>query len=319
MKEDSIEFESRDGIRIQAWRWAPEGTPRGVVQVQHGLGEHGARYRRFGEALTAAGYLVVAPDGRGSGRTAAGRYGHWGRDGWPGWVDDLVQLNRRIRQDHPGMKLALVGHSMGSFATQQFLLDHSAEVDAAVLLGSTEVSGIVAMMTAPGPVDLSTLNQGFEHRTGFEWLSRDAAEVDRYCADPACGFVPEPFTGIETLARAADPAALRLEALRSGLADVIRAHPYLPFLEFLAATTHFDGLIVNDAATRQHHDINPYLPSKISDYRGSGTPIWSIVEPGSVLSTLPTAYRSTLGDAEGALRVIREIIAAGPQHDAPAT
>ena len=66
-------------------------------------------------------------------------------------------------------------------------------------------------------------------------------------------------------------------------------------------------------------DINPYLPSKISDYRGSGTPIWSIVEPGSVLSTLTTAYRSTLGDAEGALRVIREIIAAGPQHDAPAT
>lgn len=112
----------------------------------------------------------------------------------------------------------------------------------------------------------------------------------------------------------ADPAALRLEALRSGLADVIRPHHYLPFLEFLAATTHFDGLIVNDAATRQHHDINPYLPSKISDYRGSGTPIWSIVEPGSVLSSLPTAYRSTLGDVEGALRVIREVIAAGPQH-----
>lgn len=208
MTEDSIEFNSRDGIRIQAWRWSPEGAPRGIVQVQHGLGEHGGRYRRFGEALATAGYLVYAPDGRGSGRTAQGRYGHWGRDGWPGWVDDLLQLNHRIRQDHPGLPLALIGHSMGSFATQQFLLDHSRDVEAAVLLGSTEVSGIVAMMAAPGPVDLSSLNQGFEHRTGFEWLSRDAAEVDRYCADPACGFVPEPFTGIETLARAADPAVL---------------------------------------------------------------------------------------------------------------
>jgi alpha-beta hydrolase superfamily lysophospholipase len=57
-------------------------------------------------------------------------------------------------------------------------------------------------------VDLSALNQGFEQRTGFEWLSRDPAEVDKYCADAACGFVPEPFTGIETLARAADPAVL---------------------------------------------------------------------------------------------------------------
>lgn len=112
----------------------------------------------------------------------------------------------------------------------------------------------------------------------------------------------------------ADPGKLRLEALRADLADVLIAHPYLPFLEFLSATRHFDALLVNDAATRQHHDINPYLPSKISDYRGSGTPIWSIVEPGSVLSTLATEYRSTLGDADGATRVISAIIAAGRQH-----
>jgi alpha-beta hydrolase superfamily lysophospholipase len=208
MTEDSIEFTSRDGIRIQTWRWAPEGAPRAVVQVQHGLGEHGGRYRRFGEALAAAGYLVYAPDGRGSGRTAAGRYGHWGLDGWPGWVDDLHQLNQRIRADHPQSRIALVGHSMGSFATQQYLLDHSADVDAAVLIGSSEVSGIVDAQSAGGPVDLSAFNQAFAHRTGFEWLSRDEAEVDKYCADPACGFAAEPFAGIETLRRAADPQAL---------------------------------------------------------------------------------------------------------------
>ena len=104
---------------------------------------------------------------------------------------------------------------MGSFATQQYLLDHSAEVDAAVLIGSSEVSGLVDTLSAAGPVDLSAFNQPFEHRTGFEWLSRDAAEVDKYCADPACGFVPEPFAGIETLRRAADPQALA--KIRAGL------------------------------------------------------------------------------------------------------
>lgn len=208
MQESTITVDSRDGIVLQVWRWAPAGTPRAAVQLQHGLGEHAGRYRRFGTALAAAGYIVYAPDGRGSGRTAAGAYGRWGRDGWPGWVDDVHQLNLRIRADHPGLALALIGHSMGSFATQQYLLDHSADVQAAVLLGTSEAAGIAAMLGAEGPVDLSSLNQGFAHRTGFEWLSRDAAEVDQYCADPACGFVPEPFKGIDTLRRAADPAEL---------------------------------------------------------------------------------------------------------------
>ena len=208
MQESTITVTTRDGIALQTWRWAPAGQPRAAVQLQHGLGEHAGRYRRFGEALTAAGYVVYAPDGRGSGRSAAGAYGRWGQAGWPGWVDDVWQLNQRIRAEHPGLALGLVGHSMGSFATQQFLLDHSADVQAAVLLGTSEPAGIAAMLGAEGPVDLSSLNQGFEQRTGFEWLSRDAAEVDTYCADPACGFVPEPFQGLATLARAADPAEL---------------------------------------------------------------------------------------------------------------
>ena len=102
MQENTITVTTADGIELQTFRWAPEGSPRAVVQVQHGLAEHAARYRRFGRALTGAGYLVYAPDGRGSGRTAAGRYGQWGPDGWPGWVDDLARLNARIRQDNPG-------------------------------------------------------------------------------------------------------------------------------------------------------------------------------------------------------------------------
>ena len=83
MKEDTLAFASRDGIQIQTWRWAPEGAPRAVVQVQHGLGEHGGRYRRFAEALTAAGYLVYArqspaappPAATGIGGKVAGRAG----------------------------------------------------------------------------------------------------------------------------------------------------------------------------------------------------------------------------------------------------
>jgi alpha-beta hydrolase superfamily lysophospholipase len=215
MQENSITVATADGIELQTFRWAPEGSPRAVVQVQHGLAEHAARYRRFGQALTSAGYLVYAPDGRGSGRTAAGRYGEWGPDGWPGWVEDLARLNTRIRQDNPALKVALFGHSMGSFASQQYVLDHSGDIDALVLSGTTEVSGLAAMLDSDEPADLSAFNAPFENRTGYEWLSRDESEVDAYVADEACGFAAPKLTGIATLAQAADPQ--RLAGIRSDL------------------------------------------------------------------------------------------------------
>jgi alpha-beta hydrolase superfamily lysophospholipase len=215
MQESTITVSTADQIALQTYRWAPDGEPRAVVQVQHGLAEHAARYRRFAEALTAAGYLAYAPDGRGSGRTAAGRYGQWGPSGWPGWVDDLARLNARIRQDNPGLRIALFGHSMGSFASQQYVLDHSGDIDALVLSGTTEVSGLAAMLDSDEPADLSAFNAPFENRTGYEWLSRDAAEVDKYVADEACGFVAPKLQGIATLAEAADPQ--RLAGIRPDL------------------------------------------------------------------------------------------------------
>jgi alpha-beta hydrolase superfamily lysophospholipase len=215
MQETTLTVATADGIELQTFRWAPEGAPRAVVQVQHGLAEHAARYRRFGQALAGAGYLVYAPDGRGSGRTAAGRYGQWGPDGWPGWVDDLARLNARIRQDNPGLKVALFGHSMGSFASQQYVLDHSADIDALVLSGTTEVSGLAAMLDSDAPADLSAFNAPFENRTGYEWLSRDESEVDAYVADEACGFAAPKLTGIATVAQAADPE--RLAGIRADL------------------------------------------------------------------------------------------------------
>ena len=208
MQETTISVPTRDSIDLQVYRWAPEGPPRAVVQVQHGLAEHAARYRRLATALTNAGYLVYGPDSRGSGRTADGDYGNWGPDNWQGWVDDIHVLTQRIRQDNPGLPVAIFAHSMGSFGTQQSLLDHSDAVDAVVLCGSTDVGGLVDLLGASEPADLSSFNAGFEPRTGFEWLSRDEAEVDAYVADPACGWQGQVFTNIEGLRAASDPEAV---------------------------------------------------------------------------------------------------------------
>ena len=105
-----------------------------------------------------------------------------------------------------------------------------------------------------------------------------------------------------------DPDALAEQLAAAHLEDVVVPHPFVGYLEYLNLLTRFDVLLVNDARTADTHDVNPYLPSKWSEYSGSGRPVWGIVEPGSILSRQPLAYRSELGDAAGALTVLREMI-----------
>lgn len=204
-----------DGTEIVTYTWAGvSGQPLGVVQIAHGLAEHGARYARFAAALNAAGFLVHAVDHRGHGRTAQGRLGDFGPAGFSGLVADMAQYGAALRSAHGGLPLFLFGHSMGSFAAQAALLDHADTWSGVVLSGSTAMDALAtAMANAPAdaPAGLAAFNAGFEHRTGYEWLSRDPAEVDAYVADPWCGWDVPPDVIPSLFApagRLADPAAL---------------------------------------------------------------------------------------------------------------
>ena len=64
------------------------------------------------------------------------------------------------------------------------------------------------------------------------------------------------------------------------------------YLEFLNLTTKFDILLANDLVTRDNFKINPYLPSKLADYAGSGNDIWIIYEKGSIMSKADVKYKS---------------------------
>lgn len=204
-----------DGTEIVTYQWTGvTGQPAGVVQIAHGLAEHGERYARFANALNAAGFVVHAVDHRGHGRSARGRLGDFGPAGFGGLVADVAQFGAALRALHGPLPLFLFGHSMGSFAAQAALLDHAGTWSGAVLSGSTALDAFAAAMAqapADGPAGLEAFNAGFEHRTGYEWLSRDAAEVDAYVADPWCGW-PVPDDVIPALfapaPRLADPALL---------------------------------------------------------------------------------------------------------------
>lgn len=201
-----------DGTALAIRTWGEElSAPRGVVQIAHGIAEHGQRYDRLARALVAAGYVVRAVDHRGHGGSVASadQLGHFD---FEALVADVAAVGASLRDEFSGIPVFLVAHSMGSFAAQTVILDRSDLYDGVVLSGSTALDVLAgALSSAEGPVGLEAFNAGFEHRTGYEWLSRDEAEVDAYVADPLSGFdlpdtaVPQLFAGAERLA---DPATI---------------------------------------------------------------------------------------------------------------
>jgi alpha-beta hydrolase superfamily lysophospholipase len=186
-----LTVDGRDGTPLAAYRWEPTGAPRAVVQMSHGVGDHLRRYDHLAQTLTGAGFLVYGHDSRGHGKTiaAGAEPGVIGADGWARTVEDLGVLTELGRAEFPDLPLVLFAHSMGSFATQQYLLDHSDRVDAVALSGTSALDLIEPALDLDTGVGLESFNAPFEPgRTGFEWLSRDEHQVDLYVADPLCGF-----------------------------------------------------------------------------------------------------------------------------------
>jgi alpha-beta hydrolase superfamily lysophospholipase len=194
--EHTFTFTGRDGTAVFARRWTAAGTApsdaQAAVEIAHGMGEHSARYARFGEALAAAGYVAYSYDHRGHGHTVtdASQLGNFGAGGWHAVVDDMVAIGEQIDAETGRLPRAVFAHSMGSFALQQVLFDHSDTMAAAILSGTSAVDALAgALPTDDTPVDLSAFNAPFAPaRTDFDWLSRDPDEVDAYVADPLCGF-----------------------------------------------------------------------------------------------------------------------------------
>ena len=217
-----IDLPSAGGHTVAVFRWLPEGEPRGLVQLTHGMGEHVLRYGDLADRLTALGLVVQGQDHRGHGATARANGtepGALGEGGWRELVNDIGRLVELGRGDFPGVPVVLLGHSMGSFAVQQYLLDHSDDVDAAVLSGTTLLDQLEGAIDTSGPMDLSAFNAPFAPaRTDYDWLTRDEAQVDAYVADPWCGFGLDATSGAEMFVAGRDVAdPQRLDAMQKEL------------------------------------------------------------------------------------------------------
>jgi alpha-beta hydrolase superfamily lysophospholipase len=205
----TTEFQHRVAGGTHAWVrvWRPDAPPRATVQVIHGMAEHGARYARLAAALTERGYVVYTHDLPGHG-AAAERRGHFAdRRGWRVAISSIRDVQRLAQRDQPDRPLFMLGHSMGSFLLQHYVADSGSTLAGAVFsatdgdLGALRRVGLgllraEAMLygrrhpSALGEaLSFKAFNRRFRPaRTPFDWLSRDATEVDRYAADPHCGF-----------------------------------------------------------------------------------------------------------------------------------
>jgi len=186
MHDQAFRFNSDiDDLSIQVYVWATT-DPKAMVAISHGAAEHALRYERFARALNEAGIDIWAVDHRGHGQSPGpGGLGDFGEGGWNGLVDDMEQLIGLGHNAYPGLPVVLFGHSMGSAAAQQYVVDRSHTIDALILSGSS-----ASLLPGKGKQrrPLGNLNHEFEGRTDYDWLSRDPAEVDKYIADPLCGF-----------------------------------------------------------------------------------------------------------------------------------
>lgn len=232
---EKIPFTSVAGQPLTLYLWQTDAPCRGVIQLVHGMAEHIARYDRLARALCAAGYTVAGHSHLGHGEDAReDELGFFGRkDGWDHLVEDVHAAHEMLLKRFPGQRFAILGHSMGSFVTREYLLRYGGDLTAAVICGTgwfpgplcsvaraaAALCGVFGGWQKPAPLVDRLMskdnNKAFAPaRTPFDWLSRDTAEVDKYMADLRCGFLftargyYDMFTELKSLSRLHRLAAL---------------------------------------------------------------------------------------------------------------
>ncbi len=203
-------FPSSTGICDVRYRiWAPE-EPHACVQIIHGMAEHIERYHDFATFLAENNILVFGMDLPGHGKSIGEGQpkGYFGdKDGWDHLIADNKTLHDLVMADYPSVACILFGHSMGSFLARTYAGRMGVDFDAFVFSGTAGANPALPIAKAIAksavkkgrgklPNDqLNNLSFGAynkkikPNRTEFDWLSRDSANVDKYIADPLCGFV----------------------------------------------------------------------------------------------------------------------------------
>ena len=206
---ESMYLQSAGSGRIYCRVWEPEGTPRAMVQIVHGIAEHVERYDEFARFLTGHGILVAADDHMGHGKSIGeGDTQGFFTGGWEAAVADSRQLQEKMMEAYPDVPCFLLGHSMGSFMARTMLFRYpESGIRGAIISGTgwqpalmikaglalcrheEKKYGEKKTSDALNKIVFGGYNKKFKpNRTPYDWICSDEAVVDRYAADPLCGF-----------------------------------------------------------------------------------------------------------------------------------
>ena len=210
LRNNYFTYTSKDKTEIMVYKWMPaDQEPIGIVQISHGMAETAARYERFAKVLNENGFIVYANDHRGHGKTAKNieELGYLGDKGaFKLLVEDIAELSDIIKKENPNLPIYLFSHSMGSFAAQRYIMEYRDKIDGLILSGSNGEQGLI-LKAGKFVTSLITVVKGRKAKfkfidslifggfnkknptktTGFEWLTSDADELDKYVNDPYCG------------------------------------------------------------------------------------------------------------------------------------
>lgn len=201
---------SSTGAKLNLFRSDAGSSSVGVVQVNHGLAEHAARYERFASFLRPHGFHLYAHDHRGHGATTAPDAPprqFAAENGAAKVVADVGTVHDLIAKRHPGLPVICFGHSMGGLIALNFALENSHRLAGLACWNANFSAGMLGRLAqmllawerfrlgADVPSHLlpkltfdAWAKKMPERKTEFDWLSRDEAEVAKYVADPLCGW-----------------------------------------------------------------------------------------------------------------------------------
>lgn len=199
MAAEEATFTSAGGVEIFYRVWQPDGPPRAVVVICHGVNSHGGQYLWVAEQLVGAGYAVFALDLRGRGRSQGERF--YVED-VADYVADVAGTIAIAKARHPGLKLFLLGHSAGGVTSATYVLDHQTEIDGFIC------ESFAFQVPAPG-FALAAI-KGLSHvaphlgvlRLKNEDFSRDPEWVAALNADPYIKDEVQPAATVAALVRA---------------------------------------------------------------------------------------------------------------------
>lgn len=207
-------YASSSGLSdIYAQSWAPSSSHqvRAIFRIAHGMAEHSGRYEDFAVFLAEHGYAVFINDHLGHGRSVSSEseLGFFGEEAnsWEFLVEDAKLLTDIAVKEYPNCPVILFGHSMGSFVARSYSAKYGDTLSAAVFCGTsgTNPAAGAAVMIAEfaahkkgshyrsnfiDSLAFGNYNKKFKDATTkFDWLTRDAKEVEKYRNDSLCGFV----------------------------------------------------------------------------------------------------------------------------------